>query len=495
MAPRTIGFLGTLCGGLLFGALIAACDGGGGADDSGATKTISTGSSGTLTAPSGATLEVPVGAVPLTADGTEGSLKFSLKDDVSPPSTTAPEGMTLGDTVVELGPDEITFQRPVTLTLPVPDGNAPGLSLATWDEAAASWVRVASRVDNDAGTVAGDIQHLSLWSWLYYSGPMADWADQYGWGTVYFHVPCTTAPATACPGYLVCIDDFTLTDPEMDGDFDPADALVTISTRQADSTGMLQPLWGGNLVPRGVYDFQVTRLDPETGMAVEWTNIVPPLEVAKHSPGMHPGEAYIIDLNQNTLDPVPWNPGAAPCLEPPTTLPGGGGGGGGLGSYKQGLASISFQEQYLWESGLGTENKSGFYFTVDTANGGFTGNTFSGTWTIDAAPFHSEGTLTATLDAGQTRLVEATLTGTVTDDVGGASMETYSFTIADVPRVDCTATLNTLCYKVTGATACDHFIEMTREVEGFIGDGAYSSTLTGWTCDADAEVHIEFFPQ
>ena len=45
-------------------------------------KEISSGSSGTLRGATGATPEVPVGAVPIAADGGEGTLEFVLEEGV-----------------------------------------------------------------------------------------------------------------------------------------------------------------------------------------------------------------------------------------------------------------------------------------------------------------------------------------------------------------------------------------------------------------------------
>ncbi|MDX1690192.1 MAG: hypothetical protein R3290_04115 [Acidimicrobiia bacterium] len=133
-----------------------------------AVATVSSDASAVLETPGGVMLEIPVGAVPETRDGAIGEVVFTMDEQtVDDRQANLPEGLSLAETAVEIGPDFQTLAAPAVLSLPIPDDvpiERVG-GLAWFDPQTDGWVMVPSRVDEGARVVSADVTHFSMWSW------------------------------------------------------------------------------------------------------------------------------------------------------------------------------------------------------------------------------------------------------------------------------------------------------------------------------------------
>jgi hypothetical protein len=126
---------------------------------------------GTLTTASGARLEIPAGAVPRSDSGEAGSMVVSIEEDPTWRVILPGDGnlvMRQLGPVYELGPEGFTFDAPVELTLPIPEGVDPDLvtALTTFDSAANVWRLVPGAVDVDARTISLRTTHFSSWGFV-----------------------------------------------------------------------------------------------------------------------------------------------------------------------------------------------------------------------------------------------------------------------------------------------------------------------------------------
>ena len=118
----------------------------------------------TLTTTQGVVVAVPAGAVPVTEAGGVGTMVFSAEPSALTPAP--PGGAAAVGPVVQLGPAGLTFEQPVTLTFPIPDGVDPAtvVGLTTLDPADGAWVVVPGVVDPVARTVTVWTDHFSPWA-------------------------------------------------------------------------------------------------------------------------------------------------------------------------------------------------------------------------------------------------------------------------------------------------------------------------------------------
>jgi hypothetical protein len=120
---------------------------------------------GLVTSAVGATMMIPAGAVPLSADGTIGTMIFSINEDTTI-TPSLPEGLVPVGPVVNLGPEGFVFALPVTLSLPIPPGTDPNMVLgaAYLDPEQGTWQPVPASVDETSNTVEVRTTHLSYWT-------------------------------------------------------------------------------------------------------------------------------------------------------------------------------------------------------------------------------------------------------------------------------------------------------------------------------------------
>ncbi|MFN2321657.1 MAG: LCCL domain-containing protein [Trueperaceae bacterium] len=185
---------------------------------------IASDQSGTLSTAEGVVVSVPAGAVPITEAGGVGTMVFSAEPSSLRP--VPPSGFAAVGPVVQLGPVGLTFEQPVSLTFPIPEGIdlATVVGLTTVDPADGSWVVVPGVVDPAARTVTVWTDHFSPWSVVTRPGgrPVDGGVLQIsngmtrGGGTVYAcdvdDRDCRAGLPTS-HGYGVCMVSWDLVDP------------------------------------------------------------------------------------------------------------------------------------------------------------------------------------------------------------------------------------------------------------------------------------------
>ncbi len=128
------------------------------------------------------TAESEDGKVELTIDeGTIGLIEeeplseISITEMEEPPAPPA-DSSVIG-LVYDLGPDEATFDPPITLTFTydpalIPEGVAEeNLVIAIWDEAAGEWVNLVSTVDPVTNTITARVSHFTTFTVIAYTRP------------------------------------------------------------------------------------------------------------------------------------------------------------------------------------------------------------------------------------------------------------------------------------------------------------------------------------
>ena len=188
-------------------------------------------------------------------------------------------------------------------------------------------------------------------------------------------------------------------------------------------------------VPRGTFRFQITEIDPTTGLPKRWTDLVPEIEVDAWDAGTDASDGQSIDLDANTLASN-WRDGAAPCIGDPTAAPPAGTSPGTtpgrlltLGDYTEVMIDIDVQEHV--ERVFDDDEKK----ELNKANtispflwvfrGSWSGNTFTATWDDtdddDSATQTDKGSMTVTLAADHDSVAQFEVN----------SSETYSGKIVD----------------------------------------------------------------
>jgi hypothetical protein len=216
----------------------------------------------TLTTAQGVVVSVPAGAVPVAQGGGVGTMVVSAEPSTLTPSV--PGGFAAVGPVVQLGPVGLTFEQPVTLTFPIPDGVDPAtvVGLTTIDPADGTWVVVPGVVDPIARTVTVWTDHFSPWSVATRPGgrPTDGGVLQIANGMVRAGsqvYPCAAADASCraglptSHGYGVCMVSWDLDDPNQrvwgvrDGLSRVATALdgQTIDWWLPDGTYVLEPFF------------------------------------------------------------------------------------------------------------------------------------------------------------------------------------------------------------------------------------------------------------
>lgn len=125
---------------------------------------VSSDQAATLTTAEGVVVSIPAGAVPVTEAGGMGTMVFSAEPSSLRPDL--PSGFASVGPVVQLGPVGLTFEQPVALTFPIPEGVDPAtvVGLTTVDPADGAWVVVPGVVDPVARTVTVWTDRFSPWS-------------------------------------------------------------------------------------------------------------------------------------------------------------------------------------------------------------------------------------------------------------------------------------------------------------------------------------------
>jgi hypothetical protein len=207
--------------------------------------------SGLVTHGSGAQIEVPAGAVPQSQSGGEGEMLFTIEkgtpESFGVPATPPHPNMVATDAVYDFGPSGFILAEPIRLTLPVPEGYDPAVHtpvICRYDPTSGRWGMVGGVLSDDGRFIEVDTIHLSFYS--IYLNPISRKA----WGALEF---------SQVTGYsaVLCIDEYTLKYPELDGGAFPgygSDPIVWIPRLGSPgSRGRIR--W---LLPQGTYRIGVT---------------------------------------------------------------------------------------------------------------------------------------------------------------------------------------------------------------------------------------------
>lgn len=175
-------------------------------------KVIHTSEAGTVEHPSGAKIYVPRGAVPLNKYGEEGAMPFTIKEctmeDFGIPSTPPSPGMKPLGNMYRMGPENITFQEPIRVTMPLPDGFDPARNqviMFDYDPTAEKWISVGGRVNQEGNALSSDVMQLCF-NQLFITAARG----QEAWGKIKFR-------STIGYSFYACIKEYTPLYPEIDG--------------------------------------------------------------------------------------------------------------------------------------------------------------------------------------------------------------------------------------------------------------------------------------
>jgi hypothetical protein len=133
---------------------------------------------GTVILKGGPEVEIPSGAIPTGPGGSSRSISVQISK--SDETINLPAGMqTVGD-VYDIGPEGVTFETPVRISLPIPADADPAdlVGLATLDAESGEWTIAPSSVDPGAGMVTAYVTHFSPWGMI---GGRAEAAKWGGW--------------------------------------------------------------------------------------------------------------------------------------------------------------------------------------------------------------------------------------------------------------------------------------------------------------------------
>ena len=196
----------------------------------------------------GARLEVPPGALKTLT-----TLHIGVTAD---PPTGSPFGMAPNGSYWVLTPAGLTFQQPVTLTLPVPAGSAaPQLFVGHWD--GQQWLDLGGSLHNGALTAATD----SFSPFGVFCGRLSDYTSiqlENGSSSPYIELRYLSGPSP----------DPAAPDPFLAGCPQPADIVTQWQLNSGEVARLL-------LAP-GVYSFMVSYPQPQPGVANPLFLTVPP---------------------------------------------------------------------------------------------------------------------------------------------------------------------------------------------------------------------------
>ena len=145
----------------------------------GGSATITPSAGGTVATEDGKiVVEIPPGALSGTAP-----VEITVRPTASYPGNES----VMPGSVVEFGPEGITFEKPVTIKLAYNPAQIPSgipeqhLRLHTYDENAERWIPVdgTTSIDPESNTVSGDVRHFSLYGAGELPPPQFEWWSNY----------------------------------------------------------------------------------------------------------------------------------------------------------------------------------------------------------------------------------------------------------------------------------------------------------------------------
>ena len=281
--------------------------------------TLSSAQSGTVNGPNNSSIIIPSGAVPPMQNGTAGSMTFNIQEAATQAVTLPPDFKSYGP-VYELGPEGFTFNSPVEIRLPIPNGVDPAniMGLAYLDTGTNTWVMVPGAVDEEAKTISVMSTHLSLWapfgpvdpmSWYRNHGGYLKITNNHSYNTGSFSGGRNLPTAVS---YGVCIASYALDVPADANSFEkPENWTITMSDYHPYSASASSYKWW---FPKGTYNLIEVRFVSEINSD--------PLYVPSYTYYFRPIGSYRIEANQILAfpdssppeDSPAWQQGRPPCF-------------------------------------------------------------------------------------------------------------------------------------------------------------------------------------
>jgi hypothetical protein len=202
--------------------------------------TVTSEEGGLVTSESGASVLIPPGAVPHQENGDPGEMTFSMHEQEDR-EVTLPQGFDAVGAVYQLGPEGFTFNTPVILSLPIPDGVEPArvMGLTYFDANAGEWVMVPAAVDTENRMVSVSTTHFSPWAVFgFFDDDDLNWRNEHGgvvrvvnehrYDSGIYPPEGGVKPYTVT--YGVCIRSYNLDDPNQRWTWPPpADWTMTVN--------------------------------------------------------------------------------------------------------------------------------------------------------------------------------------------------------------------------------------------------------------------------
>lgn len=157
--------------------------------------TISGSQSGSVSL-GGAAVDIPSGSIPPNEDGTPGTMVISI--EVTDMRPELAEGLSPVGEVYQLGPEGTVFERPVQITLRIPEGVDPNtiIGVTTFNATSGSWELIPGTVDPDARTVTIFTDHFSPYAlvsgadeWMRRNGGWIEVVNKHRYNTISY-LPC-----------------------------------------------------------------------------------------------------------------------------------------------------------------------------------------------------------------------------------------------------------------------------------------------------------------
>jgi len=130
-----------------------------------ASQAVTSDQEAVIETPGGAALYIPEGAVPRQEDGSASTMVFSLETD-DDYEVNLPEGETMDSRLYRLGPEGFTFERAVTVEIPLLDDRDPGdmvVNLYRVNPTTGDVEQYAGDYNYERRTVSAQTHHFSPW--------------------------------------------------------------------------------------------------------------------------------------------------------------------------------------------------------------------------------------------------------------------------------------------------------------------------------------------
>ncbi|MCQ8902684.1 MAG: right-handed parallel beta-helix repeat-containing protein [Methanothrix sp.] len=273
----------------------------------------------------GAVVDIPAGSIPPNEDGTPGTMVISIeKTDMRP---ELPEGLSPVGEVYQLGPEGTVFERPVQITLRIPEGVDPNtiIGVTTFNATSGRWELIPGTVDPEGRTVTIFTDHFSPYAlvsgadeWMRRNGGWIEVINAHRYNSPPYYSPCAGEErCRVLPTHTehgICIQNVVFNDPSVAVSWTPpSNWLILAFDVPSGSTRSetRERFW----VPAGTYTLTeflfVSEVNPGDPMYVPCCHAVSkPTKVYQ----IDPGETLRFDhLSEESMDRSRCVPGGYPC--------------------------------------------------------------------------------------------------------------------------------------------------------------------------------------